>query len=235
MRTTLLLLVLFQLTESADVEGVVNLDEITFDKLRKKFDLLVKFDKQYAYGVHETAWKEVAKKAAMAGGSDFLCAQVGVQDYGAKLNQKLAERENVEKSQFPLIRLYKRNGAQVDLDEDLTDENLRRFLQTKGGLWLGLDGTVKALDDIAGAFISGDRPRLLEEAHAIEDSASKKHYIKIMEKIMASQDPDYLANEIARVHKIMGSKLSDAKRDDLQIRLNILSSFESDSRSNEEL
>ena len=48
--------------------------------------VIVKFDKDYAYGEKEDAFKEFAGKVG-AGSSDVIVATVAVQEYGDKINE----------------------------------------------------------------------------------------------------------------------------------------------------
>ena len=234
MRSLLLRVVLLPVVVlwGADLEGVLNLDEVTFEKITKAFDVVVKFDKQYAYGDKETAWKAVATKAAKQGPDTFLVATVGVQDYGLKANEKLAEREGAKKEKWPLVRAYLRDGSRVDFSDEFTEANLLRFVQ-KFGVWLGLDGTVEVLDSLVKGFCEktkDEQVAVLDRAKQHLNIPETRHYVKSMQKIIDAPVPadQYLATEIARMKKVIAGKLTDAKRKEIQQRLNILYSFQRD-------
>lgn len=95
--------------------GCVELDDLTFDKLTKKFGtVLVKFDIAYPYGEkHETYAKFAAQATRQI--DDFLVAVVGIKDYGEKDNTKLGERFSVG-DKFPVIKLFKDGNANEWID-----------------------------------------------------------------------------------------------------------------------
>ena len=69
-------------------KGVVALDSLTFDKIVDgSRPIVVKFDKQYAYGDKEDAWKAFATDMAS---STLLVAEVGVQGTQSSLSTRWA-------------------------------------------------------------------------------------------------------------------------------------------------
>ncbi len=62
---------------------------------------IVRIDKEYSYGDPEEAWKAFAGIVAEHGTSgptkELLVVEVGVQEYGDKINQDLADRYGVAK------------------------------------------------------------------------------------------------------------------------------------------
>lgn len=93
--------------------GCVGLDELTFDKVIKKFRTsLVKLDQQFAYGDTHEAYTQFAneinnKTFSGADHSEILIATVGIKDYGELENKALAERFGVFKRQdYPVIKLF---------------------------------------------------------------------------------------------------------------------------------
>lgn len=91
--------------EAGEYRGFVELDDLTFDKVVKKFSaVLVKFDIVYPYGEkHETFCKFAEQSTVHI--DDFLVATVGIKDYGDRENSKLAERFNVG-IEYPVIKLF---------------------------------------------------------------------------------------------------------------------------------
>ncbi len=68
----------------------------------------MRIDKEYSYGDPEEAWKAFAGIVAEHGTSgptkDLLVVEVGVQEYGDKINQDLADRYGVAKVKGSLTR-----------------------------------------------------------------------------------------------------------------------------------
>lgn len=93
--------------------GCVDLDELTFEKVIRKFRTsLVKLDQQFAYGDTHDAYTQLAneignKTFSDADHSDILIATVGIKDYGELENKALAERFGIFKRQdYPVIKLF---------------------------------------------------------------------------------------------------------------------------------
>lgn len=236
-------LLVLALSFAADVPGVINLDETTFKKIvNRKFTVLVKFDKQYPYGKAETVWKSVASKVNEASKDepDFLLASVGVQDYGEKKNEKLAKLQGAD-TNWPVYKMYTSRGHISKFEGDATDEeSLMAFIQADAGVWMGLSGTIAELAGIAERFIAttnhDSRHLIMHEAEVkaaalVETKpnldASAKTYLKTMRKIMEKGDA-FVGEEAARIKKILGGKISEVKKGEMQARLNILGAFGAD-------
>lgn len=67
--------------------------------------MLVKFDKQYAYGDAEDAFKETAEKVG-ALKTKLIVAEVGKQEYGDEENKALHERYTIDKDAWPVYKLF---------------------------------------------------------------------------------------------------------------------------------
>ena len=65
---------------------------------------IVKFDVAYPYGPKQDAYTKMAEAARSL--PDILVAEVGVKDYGDKDNSDLAERFNIPKDKFPVVKLF---------------------------------------------------------------------------------------------------------------------------------
>merc|ERR1711871_9812 len=110
--------------------------------------VLVKFDKDYAYGEKEDAFKEVCKRLG-EGGADVLVGVVGVQEYGDKLNQDLADKFGAKKEQFPLYKLFlKGSKTPIDYTGEVKADELVRFLKTQANLYIALPGCLEAFDEM---------------------------------------------------------------------------------------
>lgn len=94
-------------------KGCVELDELTFDKLVKRFPAtLVKFDIAYPYGDKHEAYSSFAAEVA-EDVDDLLVAVVGIKDYGDKDNAALGKRFSV-KENYPDIKLFTSNVTWID-------------------------------------------------------------------------------------------------------------------------
>lgn len=232
----------------AAARGAVALDSLTFDKIVDgSKTVLVKIDKQYAYGDKEDAFKEFVKDVAS---STLVVAEVGVQDYGDKENDDIRERFNVDAESFPAFFLFKKGevpgeGTPIKFDGDVTNNGLKRFVTAKTGIWIGLTGTLEAFDKIAGDLTSGAADletatkQMKAEYAKLEDGSDTqktgKMYTIIMDRIGKKVDADggepsaaaqaFATSEIDRVNKLLKGKLTDAKKATLDSRLNILASF----------
>lgn len=240
----------------ATAQGAVKLDNMTFDKMVSVpgLSFLVKFDKTYAYGEKEDAFKELCKTAFPV--KDFLIGEVPVQEYGDKENEDVAERFKVNKDEFPAYFLFKGSVANPvkfegfpnptakkpstwDDDEDgtweapmikePTAENLIMWLR-KYGIKMPSIGTVAELDELAAKFLkSGFKDADLEAAKALAEGEYKNDkkapiYVKIMEKVKA-KGVDYVQTELARVQKLLAGKITDEKKGELTEKVKILNVF----------
>ncbi|XP_041972590.1 endoplasmic reticulum resident protein 29 [Aricia agestis] len=225
--------------------GSVELYEYSFDKVIGKFEAsLVKFDVAFPYGDKHDAFVALAKESRDVG--DLLFAEVGVKDYGEKDNEALAKKYGATKDNFPVVKLFLKDQTKpiaFDETKGFTSDELRRFVREKSGIFLSLPGCVKELDLQAIKFIksnSEDRKLVLKETEDIvkklnnKEATSGKIYKMIMEKIIEKGN-DFIKTENERVQKLLNTKISDAKKKELENRINILQSFQfSDKRKGKE-
>lgn len=192
---------------------------------------IVKFDKQYAYGEKEDAWKAFATDMAP---TSVLVAEVGVQDYGDKENDDLRERFGVSADDFPVFKLFNGEGEPTTYSGDVTGDALKLWAKEATGVWIGLEGCVEEFDKIAIAYsegsVSADAGATQAAAALGEVTADEaktkagKMYKRIFEKIV-EKGAGFPASETTRVKGLLEGKLSDAKKATLKTRLNILASF----------
>lgn len=237
----LALVVAFPATTDA-ARGVLSLDSLTFDKIIDgSRPVVVKFDKQYAYGDKEDAFKAFATEMA---GSTLVVAEVGVQDYGDKENDDLREKYGVSAEDFPVFKIFTPSSSEpLTFSGDVisTDE-LKLWAKKSAGVRVGLKGALPTYDDIAEMLMQGKikaEEAVLKGKAAmagIKDETAKKTaelYTKMYTKV-GKEGKVFVAKEAKRVERLLNGSLSDAKKKMLQLRKNLLASFMSKGDADEE-
>jgi len=221
----------------ANTKGVLTLDSWTFDKvIGGPNTVLVKFDKEYAYGEKEDAFKEFAKMVGEMGNGarDFIIAEVGRTDYGERKNTDLHERYGVNENDYPVFKLFARGStAPISYTDDVDVESLTRFARTEAGVWIGLAGCLEKFDKLAISFMEQNdagKKKILSKATSAKEGVnaesmdSAKAYVRVMKKIIEKGD-GFVDTEIARINKLKEGRLTDAKQQLFTRRLNVLSTF----------
>jgi endoplasmic reticulum protein 29 len=226
----------------ATARGAIGLDTFTFDKIVDgSRSVVVKFDKQYAYGDQEDAYKAFAKEMAP---SSILVAEVGVQDYGDKENDDLREKYGVKADDFPVFKIFKKGGdSPSTFTGEVTNDNLKLWTKEVTGVWIGLEGTIEELDriavDLAKGTISFDdavaKAKKSDSTFSNDATIMKTAllYVRIFEKIKEKGTITFAQDESKRVKGLLAGKNSDAKKKMLELRLRILASFKADSSKDE--
>jgi endoplasmic reticulum protein 29 len=223
------------LVAGTDVKGAVNLDSLTFDKLvGGSFDVFLKFDKQYPYGDKEDEWKSFAGRVGELTQPELLIAQVGVQDYGDKLNDDLRERFNVDAENYPVFFLFKKGTKEpIKYTGEVTADALSAFLVGQLGIYIGLPGCVEELDKLAKGFATSskdEQAQRLSKAEEVvstlkdDEKSNGQVYINIMKKVQEKGEA-YPKAEQSRVEKLVQSKITEEKKKTMRTKLNILPSF----------
>eukprot|EP00996_Jenningsia_fusiforme_P000834 NODE_1758_length_1416_cov_24.426481_g1587_i0.p1 GENE.NODE_1758_length_1416_cov_24.426481_g1587_i0~~NODE_1758_length_1416_cov_24.426481_g1587_i0.p1 ORF type:complete len:430 (+),score=131.81 NODE_1758_length_1416_cov_24.426481_g1587_i0:63-1292(+) len=218
--------------------GVVSLDVFTFDKLvgAKHFDVLVKFDMPYAYGDKEKEFADFTHRVANnSDAKQFLIGVVGVQDYGEKENADLAERFGVSADNFPVFKLFTKSGEQIDFDSAVTSDSLAAFVSEHLGIWIGKEGCIEAFDLLARGFALLNEAQKQEKINAMQSEIEKfeaddeqkpraAYYHRMAQRILKSGN-DFPQHEYDRITRLLDSKITDEKKAEMAVRLNILMSF----------
>lgn len=233
-------------SESSVTKGVLPLYSDTFDKVVPKFKaVLVKFDKEYAYGDTQDEFKKVAVAAISQ--PELIVAEVPIQDYGDKENSDLAARFDIKKDDWPEYRLFMQGKSEpiAYTGDETRADDIQKFIIQESGLWLGLPACIEEFDELVKQFfqVTGDdRNQVVEKAEkmkeAITDDTMKKDratvYVKAMQKVIENGD-GYIDTEIARVEKLSEGKVSEKKKAQLKDRASILTSFQLRMPKKEEL
>lgn len=113
MKSAVIILVFSFINYSLCCKGCVDLDELTFGKVIKKFrTVIVKLDQKFPYGETHEAFASLAdainnKTVSGVDHPEVLVATVGILDYGEFDNKALGEKYGQSKRQdLPLIRIF---------------------------------------------------------------------------------------------------------------------------------
>ena len=224
-------------TKANTCAGCLDLDDINFDKTLKRFPYaLIKFDIAFPYGEKHEAFAEFSK-AAHATTDDLLIGTVGIKDYGDNENKKLGERFNVDDKNYPGIFLFRQGDNKplpLPSHMDVTVDNLKAFVSSNTDLYIGREGCLKEFNDLAKNFANLANEQQKERLHQCkqlkenlskpQEQSSAKIYATFMEKILAN-GYNFVEEETKRLQRLKAGKVSEAKKSELKIKLNILESF----------
>jgi len=143
---------------------------------------------------------------------------------------------------FPTIKWFPKNNKEnPETYEQGRDVNsFISFLNDKTGTKRKSDGRledsagrISSLDEIATKFVaSGDKAALIQEGEKAvkalsgDEEKNGKFYVKYMETIK-ERGNNFVADETARLGRLLEGSISPKKSDELTIRKNILAAFSS--------
>jgi len=218
--------------------GIVNLDDLTFDKVVDgSRAVFVRFDKEYAWGDEHDAFKEAAKRVGESA-ADVLVVTVPLSKVDNHLD-KLTERFGVKESDWPMFKLFKKGQTSRDTPVDYKGDKKKAdamvaWVATETGAFFGLKGQIKEFDTLARKLAKGaaasalkttaaDARKLLASVSE-SDKPHAEYYIKVFEKL--AEKADYVAAESKRLKKMVEDKgVTKDKKDGFQAKLNALASF----------
>jgi hypothetical protein len=154
-------------------------------------------------------------------------------EWGEKENQDLADKFKVKKDQWPVYMFFPKESTEgVTFQGDKKSKDaILRFVRNQG-VYVGLTGCVEKFDELAKEFIADKSKRsdVLKKAEDLQasdkkNSASAKHYVSIMKKIIESGD-GFIKTESERLNKMIKDKsVKPDKKKNFEVRSNILHSF----------
>lgn len=122
-------------------------------------------------------------------------------------------------------------------DENFSQNNLQKFVtkHTKSVVYIGLPGTLENFDGLAAEFAKeksvDKRKNLLVKAEKLWDQTEGKQkqksaevYVKSMRKALEKGDA-FFQSETVRINNVLKGSMTQEKKADLGVRLNILESF----------
>eukprot|EP00095_Tigriopus_kingsejongensis_P006876 maker-scaffold605_size125465-snap-gene-0.32 protein:Tk06876 transcript:maker-scaffold605_size125465-snap-gene-0.32-mRNA-1 annotation:"endoplasmic reticulum protein erp29" len=234
-----LMLLVDQGALAINCKGCTPLDTMTFDKMIETFPVsIIKFDVAYPYGDKHDEFAKVALEGSEI--SQLFVGEVGIKDYGDKDNDDLGRRFKIVKEDYPVMMIFIKNQDSGEIVSskfagEFKSANLKNFIRQKSGIYLPLPGCLEEFDNLADHFmqsteLSGKQQALknaeVKLQRVSEDKNKKRaeNYVKYMKKI-TSDGVDFIIKETARIKKLMGGKLSDQKKKELEEKVNVLHSF----------
>jgi len=224
-------------------KGCTDLDELTFEKLVKRFQVtIVKFDIAYPYGDQHEAFAKFAQDVHHI--DDLLVATIGIKDYGEMDNKNLSKRFDVPEK-LPSIKLFLNGVVTKWFDyadsTDVKTEDLKQFVRKHSPVYIGLSGCIREFDEIATEFVRSFSTEAYELAmtkanHLIANydtdklKNTGKVYTILMKRVL-EVGLNYIEEERVRTMEMLGKKINSVKKQEMLDRLNILKAFEIPAKS----
>ncbi|KAI0983492.1 hypothetical protein GJ496_010094 [Pomphorhynchus laevis] len=201
----------------AHTMGSITLDSLTLQKIVDKFKfVLVKFDHAYPHGNTEEEFFRLAQ--SLSASTNVIIADITVFDYGRRENSDLADRYNLSSSKFPIFLLFTNYSLENPRKYEglVTEDMLITFLRNETGSFLGLTANQSERELIIRQLKSNDLNLLHENVNL---------YVTTMQTFL-HKSQKWIADEKARLLRLMSAQMSEAKRSLIVKRRNILRSFE---------
>lgn len=148
-------------------------------------------------------------------------------------------RYGLTKKDFPVVKLFVAGQPQpyTFTDEDFNLDKLQKFVNkhSKTIVYIGLPGTLENFDQLAVEFAKENsvdrRKNILLRAEKLWDSTEGKQkqrsaemYVKSMRRALDKGD-EFFHAETVRINNVLKGSMTNEKKADLGVRLNILESF----------
>lgn len=199
---------------------------------------MVKFDAAYPYGPKQEEYEQVCEASSNI--DDLLVVEIAVKDYGEKENSNLAQKYGVVKDDYPVVKLFKHGQSEpisFGTNDEFNADNLKKFIRSKSGVYIGCSGCIQAFDELVHKFIKHKhlekKKTVLQEAEDLWDKAkgtqekkAAEVYVKTMRKVLEKGD-EFLNSELARVQNLLKGKISKDKKEEMLQRVSILQAFNS--------
>lgn len=151
--------------------------------------------------------------------------------------QALGDRYKVDDKNFPSIFLFKGNAdeyVQLPSHVDVTLDNLKAFVSANTPLYIGRDGCIKEFNEVLKNYANipdAEQLKLIEKLQAKqeqltdpEQQQNARAYLIYMRKIH-EVGYDFLEEETKRLLRLKAGKVTEAKKEELLRKLNILEVF----------
>lgn len=221
---------------------IIDLDSSNFDRIAKdpSKDVLVEF---YApWCGHCKSLAPVYEKVGQAFKSDPDCVVAKVD---ADAEGDLAQKYGV--SGYPTIKFFPRNNKDgEEYEGGRGEQDFIDFLndkckthRTPGGGLKETAGTLAGFEGFVKKFMKNkaNREEVLKAATgAVDEQQEKKlakYYVKTMERVLNKGD-NFIAGEIDRLDRLLGGSLSEKKKDEFNMRKNILKQFQGEAEEGKE-
>jgi len=151
--------------------------------------------------------------------------------------QALGDRYKVDDKNFPSIFLFKGNAdeyVQLPSHVDVTLDNLKAFVSANTPLYIGRDGCIKEFNEVLKNYANipdAEQLKLIEKLQVKqeqltdpEQQQNARAYLIYMRKIH-EVGYDFLEEETKRLLRLKAGKITEAKKEELLRKLNILEVF----------
>jgi len=212
------------------VVGAIKLDETNFGRALDipGMSYLVKFDKNYAYGPKEEAFKRVSFVSKDV--PNFTMVEVPVYEYGDYHNADFAESFGYVKAVFPSYRMFVPGDREgVNYDGEVETDAILTFIRSHGFRVLSSEGTIAEIDSLIPSFMAAPTEETVTEANRIATEwystvTKGPLYVKIMQKIQ-DKGASYVKQETDRMNLVLKGQLTPEKEAQMKEKLEVLAIF----------
>jgi hypothetical protein len=234
MRANVLLLLacLFAAALAGHVDGAVEVDNFTFEKVRQCQNVVVVWQEHSWKEINK--FKEVVEQLRLIEGLLIL-----IVDGSNKANELLLQRFGVAADKLPQVHYLLRGSTEPDrysgeLSSNTTPEGLVQWVRAKSS------PSLAALIELAKGFAEQEKDAQVARVESANqlllkltglDAQVGLAYIKNMAQIV-QQGAEYVSKEKARLQKLVDNKATiPSKKEEFNRRLHLLSVFEHKSAS----